>query len=448
MRLFPILLLFFLFHISLDGYAQKLNVDKSIAFVDKYIILKSDIQNYTKLDSRDSCEEDCDVLKNLIIDKMILTKARRDSVLATEAEINSELERRFTYFSKVFGNEENLESYYGFSIKELKSKFRDDMEHKIQIDKTKSKLLSRIDPTPKEVKAYFEQLPKHEIPNYNSEVKLQQIIFVPKISRESMRLLRVKANEVRQKLIKKEVQFSTQAILYSNDPGSATNGGELGWVTKGQMVPAFERACFLNPVGEISDIVETQYGYHIIEVMERKGEKAKARHILFSAKPSDQDIQNTKLLADSIRTKILANRLSFEKAVELYSEDPYFKANGGVLINMDNGNSYFTYGQIEDEELNDLVNKMEVGEISEPASTIVPGGKVGFRIVKLMQKTNPHLASLSTDYARIKEECQQNMVKKALEEWANQFKSFIFIKVKQDYLDKCPNLSLFQAQMN
>ena len=285
------------------------------------------------------------------------------------------------------------------------------------------------------------------IPYYNAEVQMAQIVFLPKITREAKRAMKKKAEKIRLELLNKESGFSTQAILYSDDPGSASNGGELGWVEPGMMVPEFEQASFSLPIGQISELIETKYGVHIIEVLERKGEKGRVRHILIAAKPDEDGIVKAGKLADSIRNQILSKKISFQKAVELYSDDQIFKSNGGVLINLKSKtrSPIFEFGEIDPLLINQI-NNMNTGDITpaQPYKTL--DQKIGYRIVTLLSETPPRKASLETDYNKIKDVVYDNMRDKAMDNWIKFYRGYVFVKLIDEY-NSCENLKIFMNEL-
>lgn len=426
--------------------AQSQSIDKIVALVNDQMILKSDIQFY-KLKTTDSNQVDCKVLYRLILDKILYSKAIKDSIVINDEEVDGELENRLNYFIQLFGSQEKFEKYYGKTLSELKVSFREDLKQQLLAERAKGKLLSGMNPTPRDVKEYFQSLPTDSIQYYNAEVQLAQIVFLPKISREAKKAMKKKAEKIRNELVNKEAGFSTQAILYSDDPGSASNGGELGWIESGMMVPEFEQAAFSLPVGQISELIETKFGIHILEVMEKKNEKVKVRHILLAAKPDSDGFQKAEKLADSIRNQILTNKITFQKAVELYSDDQFFKANGGVLVNMKSKNRapYFEVGDI-DPLISNQISNMKPGDITTPQPYQTLDRKVGYRIVTLLSETPPRKASLETDYYKIKDIVEEKMRDKALDNWINFYKGYVFVKVSPEY-SSCANLQLFQNEL-
>lgn len=440
-----IFILFFLFS-GYSVFSQGKSLDRIVALVNDQMILESDI-NFYKLKTTDTNSVSCKVLYRLILDKLLYSKAIKDSIIVNDEEIDGELENRLQYFINVFGTQEKFEKYYNKTLSELKVDFREDLKQQMLADRAKGKLLSGMNPTPRDVKDYFESLHMDSIPYYNAEVQMAQIVFLPKITREAKRAMKKKAEKIRLELLNKESGFSTQAILYSDDPGSASNGGELGWVEPGMMVPEFEQASFSLPIGQISELIETKYGVHIIEVLERKGEKARVRHILIAAKPDEDGIVKAGKLADSIRNQILSKKISFQKAVELYSDDQIFKSNGGVLINLKSKSRspIFEVGEIDPLLINQI-NNMNTGDITpaQPYKTL--DQKIGYRIVTLLSETPPRKASLETDYNKIKDVVYDNMRDKAMDNWIKFYRGYVFVKLIDEY-NSCENLKIFMNEL-
>lgn len=438
MRIFTICLIGLLSNYS---YAQSKSIDRIIALVNDQMILESDL-NYYRLNAKDSSAKDCEVIEKMIINKLLYSKAIKDSIPINDEEVDAEIENRMGYFLTVFGSQDKMEKYYEKSLNDIKLSFKDEVRERLLAERAKNKLLAGMSPSPQDVKEYYSSIPSDSLQYYNSEVQLAQIVIVPKITREIKRTIKAKAEKVRAELMSKESSFSTQAILYSDDPGSGSNGGELGFIRHGEMVPEFEQAAFSLPVGQISDIIETKFGFHILEVMEKKADRVKVRHILFALKADASGIGLAEKLADSIRLNIINKKISFEKAVELYSDDIYYKPNGGILVNMKN-KSRSTLFELTDVDptITSVVSEMKVGEISKPQPYMTVDRKVGYRLIKLISETPPHKASLETDYYKIKEQVYENLKDKALNKWLDFYKNYVFIKLDEQY-KSCSNLQI------
>lgn len=427
--------------ISNFAYSQSKSIDRIIALVNDHMVLESDL-NYYRMNSKDSSSKDCQILEKLIVDKLLYSKAVKDSIPINDEEVDAEIENRLNYFITVFGSQEKMEKYYDKTLNEIKLSFKEEVRERLLADRAKNKLLAGMSPSPQDVKDYFNSLSVDSIQYYNSEVQLAQIVIVPKISRELKRTIKAKAEKVRTELINKVSSFGTQAILYSDDPGSGSREGELGWIKHGEMVPEFEQAAFSLPVGQISDIIETKFGFHLIDVMEKKSDKVRVRHILFALKPDANGLSIAEKFADSIRMNIMNNKITFEKAVELYSEDIYYKPNGGILVHMKGKTrtTLFELGDVDPTIMN-VVSEMKVGEISKPQPYLTVDRKVGYRLIRLSSETPPHKASLETDYYKIKELVFEKMKDKALNKWLDFYKNYVFIKLNDQY-ESCPNLQI------
>ena len=277
--------------------AQQL-VDKILAVVGDNIILKSDIEiQYQQMLAQkqitEGDESRCQLLDQQMLDKLFLAQAQIDSVQASADEIDAELDRRVKYFISMFGSREKLEEYYGKSIIELKDEFRIDIENQLIIDKMKGKVFSGLKVSPAEVKEFFKNIPADSVPFFNSELELGEIVMLPKVNEIQKEYTRQKLRKIRDD-IQAGSDFSLQAILYSEDPGSAGGGGNLGIIARGELVPEFEAVAFrLNP-GEVSDLVETPFGFHLIRVEEKRGEKIKVSHILLMPKTVSSDLTSVK----------------------------------------------------------------------------------------------------------------------------------------------------------
>jgi peptidyl-prolyl cis-trans isomerase SurA len=427
--------------ISNFSYSQSKSLDRIIALVNDQMILESDL-NYYRMNVKDTSSKDCQILEKLIIDKLLYSKAVKDSIPINDEEVSAEIENRLNYFVSVFGSQEKMEKYYDKSLNEIKLSFKDEVRERLLADRAKNKLLAGMSPSPQDVKDYFRSLNADSIQYYNSEVQLAQIVIVPKISRELKRTIKAKAEKVRNELITKVSSFGTQAILYSDDPGSGSREGELGWIKHGEMVPEFEQAAFSLPVGQVSDIIETKFGFHILDVLEKKSDKVRVRHILFALKPDAEGLLSAEKFADSIRMNITNKKISFEKAVELYSDDIYYKPNGGILVQMKGKSrtTLFELGEV-DPTIMSVVSEMKVGDISKPQPYLTVDRKVGYRLIRLTTETPPHKASLETDYYKIKELVFDKMKDKALNKWLDFYKNYVFIKLNDQY-ESCPNLQV------
>jgi peptidyl-prolyl cis-trans isomerase SurA len=412
-------------------------LDKTVAVVDEYPIFLSELElQKEQLKEKMPLEDlDCKILKMMIQNKLFTAQAKSDSLIIKTEEIDYELERRIRYFTNVFGSKEKMEKHYGKSIGELKEDFREDVEQQMMAERIKSKITAGISPTPADVKAYFKTIPKDSLPYFNSEVQIAQIAIIPKPGKDQKRIARSKIEQIKKDIESNGMDFATQAILYSDDPGSAVNGGLLGTFNRGEMVPEFEAVAFKQDVNKVSDVVETKFGFHIIQTLEKKGEKVKARHILIMPKVSSIDVEMAHAKIDTIYAKLMDGRIAFEKAVGDFSDDENSKNTGGLMQNPANGTTYFEMSEL-DGGLSFAIDKIEVGKLAEPMIYSSHDGRSGYRILKLISQTDPHQASLEKDYTKMKNATLQFNQEKALEKWMSAKKNEFYIKIDKSY-SKC-----------
>jgi peptidyl-prolyl cis-trans isomerase SurA len=436
--------LIFLFFLIPTGCFAQLIADKIVAVVGDYPILLSDIEMQfaqAKAQSEAALPDNfkCEIFDRLMLEKLFLAQAKIDSVVASADEVEAELDRRIRYFTSIFGSREKLEEYYGKSITELKDDFRYDIENQLVADKMRNKVLGNLKVSPAEVKAYFHSIPKDSIPYFNSEVELAQIVMFPQVNETQKEIARNKLEKIR-KDIEEGSDFSLQAILYSEDPGSSAEGGDLGYIERGELVPEFEAVAYRLREKELSEIVETPFGYHIILVDEKRGERLKVRHILIKPKLTTADFIACKNKMDSIKHQLDVDSLTFKEAVGKFSMDETSKAVGGLLTNPKNGTTFFEKSDIEG-NLIFALDKIKVGEYTDvlPYTGIERTGeqKQGFRIVLLKSETKPHKASLELDYPKIQAAAKNAKTQRELDRWIQLYKDKTYIRVEPDY-GYCP----------
>jgi peptidyl-prolyl cis-trans isomerase SurA len=395
---------FFLLLILTAG-AQPQVIDRVIAIVGKYPILKSDLQTaMVEQEKQEMRADKCQAFELLLYQKLLLSQADKDSVTVTDAEVDTELGRRMAYFISQFGSEEKLEKYYGKRTNVLKDELRSEVQEQLIADKMESKVSGETAKlTPAEVRQFFNTIPEDSLPLINSEVELQQLVRKPVFSAEAKKEARDLLESYRQRVLNGQTSMSTLARLYSEDPSSAKEGGLITNVAKGQMVPEFEGVAFRLKKGEVSNVFESTYGFHFIELVQRKGELLDLRHILVMPKMSNADFFRCKQQLDSIYTEIKEGRITFEDAVKKFSDDADTKQNAGLMINAQTASTRFdneTLSQI-DPKLIVTINSMSVGDISTPVQFMGPDGKPGFRVLKLKNRIDPHKANLKDDYQRL-----------------------------------------------
>jgi len=428
--------LFFLVGIPVS-YSQDKIIDKVVAVVGGKMILKSDVENqyvqavmqgYKKGDSTYKCS----LLEEMMFQKLLLTQAEIDSVVVTESQIETDLERRIKYFSKQMGGDDQLEKYYNKSIVEIKADFRDVIKDQLLQQNVESKITDGIKVTPSEVKSFFNNLPKDSIPTVSSVIEVGEIVKMPKVNEEAKGIAKEKLNAIRERIVKGE-NFSTLAVLYSEDPGTSSKGGELGFTSRGDLDPDYEAAAYKLKPGEISPVFLSKYGYHIVQMIERRGELINTRHILIKTKVATEDLLKAKLSLDTIYSKIKSvnDSLTFEKAALRYSNDPS-RTNGGLLVNTETGTSKFEPDQL-DASIFFVIDKMKVGEISQPVPMTTEDGKQAYRILYLKSRTDPHRANMKDDYDYIQSAALKQKQNKTIAEWIRKKAAATYIRISDEY---------------
>ncbi len=412
-------------------------LDEVVAVVGDKLVLKSDIENqymnYRMQGSIEGTEDQmkCEILESLLYQRLMVAQAEVDSITVDESQVNAELERRLSGFINQFGSQEKLEKYYGKSLTEIKSEIHDIVKDQMLAQKVQQKIISDITVTPSEIRQYFNSLSKDSVPMIKTEYVIRQIVRKPPVNLAEKLRVKKELLELRKRILNGE-SFSTLAILYSQDPGSAQKGGELGFYGRGQLYPEFEAAAYKLKPGEISGVVETKAGYHIIQMIARKGDYINVRHILLIPKVSAQDLQKAKLKLDTIVKEIRADSITFEKAVEKYSQGPN-RNNGGYLLNPQTGSTEFEGEQL-DPQVSFIVNKMKPGEISNPVPFKTEDGKDAYRLLYLEKRIPPHKANLKQDYPKIEQWALQDKQRKAIDKWIDEKALQTYIRIKPEYL--------------
>lgn len=410
-------------------------IDAVVAVVGGNMILKSDIENqYLQIRSQGNIQGTatnlkCQILENLLYQKLVLHQSQVDSIEVTDAQVESEMDRRMRYFISQAGTPERLEEHFGKSLLEIKNELLDVIREQMLTEQAQQKITSDVTVTPSEVKSFFRKLPKDSIPLVNAELEIGVIVRQPGLGDEEKQLAKDKLKGFKDRLAKGD-DFSTLAVLYSEDPGSSKQGGELGMFKRGEMRPEFEAAAFKLKPGEVSDIVETEDGFHLIQMIERRGEYVNVRHILIQPKVTLQNLNKAKLSLDSVASLITKSKLTFSEAVVRYSDDPN-KNSGGLLINQASGNSRFEASQI-DAKIFFVVDKLKVGEVSAPVLN-TDRGKQDYRIYYLKSRSNPHKANLEDDYTRIQQLALEKKKIEVISEWISRKMASTYIVIMDAY---------------
>jgi len=439
-RVFSISLLIVLLSFSSNfAFSQKKVIDKVVAIVGGNEILYSDIENqymqylmqgYTTNKKAVKCQ----IFEEVLFAKLLLNEAQLDSVEVSDEMVEGEMDRRLQYFVSQIGSQEKLEKYYNKSILEIKNDLRTTIHEQMLSEQVKNNITKDVSITPTEVRDYFKSLPKDSIPLIGSEYQYSSIIMTPKIQPEEKEFAKHKLEGIRERIVNGE-SFESLARMYSEDPGSAMKGGELGDFSRGVMYPEFEAAAFSLQPGELSPIVETEAGYHIIKLIKRKGDYINVRHILIMTKISPLSLEKTKKKMDSVYQLVANGDLTFEAAALHYSDDNS-KFSGGVVINPASGSNIFTPEQIE-KTLFFSLERMNVGEVSKPSLYDKEKNAKAFRIVRLDKRSKPHKATFEQDYDKVQAVALNVKKSKAVGDWIMEKSKKTYIIIIDDDLKSC-----------
>lgn len=423
-------------------------VDRIIAKVDNYILLESEleaayVQYKSSIEGAEPADLKCKVFETLLINKVLVAKAEIDSVVIDKAQIDSELDRRMQYFIRQIGSQEKLEEYYQKSVEELKQDLRPQIKEQLITEKMQSIITEKVKVSPGEVKKFYSELPKDSLPFFSTEYEIGQIVKNAMVSKDQKLEAKKKLVEIRQRILNGE-DFCKLASEYSEDFGSAKECGDLGFFNMGELVPPYEAAALKlkKPVydangtiveqPQLSEIVESQFGFHIIQLLDRKGNSYRSRHILIKAVSSKKDVSVSSQFLDSIRLEILKGTISFEKAAKEYSDDRQTSGSGGFFVDPTTGDSRVLTENLEP-GIFFTVDTMKVNTITRPLAVQGEDGSDAVRIIYFKSMTPPHQANLKDDYQKIYKAALEEKKNNAINEWFDKTKSEVFIDINSDY---------------
>jgi len=413
---------------------QDLLVDKVIARVGNQQILLSEIEEeYSYIKSKDPSVGDdvkCYILEGMIEQKLVIYHAIVDSIDVSDEEVEMQLDFRFeSVLRQMNGDEAFFEDYYGASLEEMKNRYRDDQKHKLLAEKMQYELLADIDITPNEVEKFFHSVPTDSLPYFKSEMEISEIIMLPKVNEKERQKALDKITDLYDKVISGEAKFDDIAAKYSQDPGSAIKGGDLGFARRGVFVEEFEAAVFSLTKNEISEIIETEFGFHFIQLLDRRGNSVRARHVLIKPEITSDDLKLTQNTLDSVRMLILNDSMTFEQAVKKHSMSqlPSYSNNGRVK-NPNTNNTFFSANDLDPDTYFTVID-MKVGDICKPMEIKMPDGQKAYRLVRLNSTTKPHRANLREDYDKISNFAKENKKNEYYMKWINDKKSKTFISI-------------------
>lgn len=409
-------------------------VDQIDGIVDKNIILRSEVESQIQLliNQGESGENlYCEVFDQMLMGKLLVAQAAIDSVVVADEEVEDELDRKINYYISIIGGKREFEEYYGKSVDQIKDDFRGDIKDQLVAARMRQTIVGDVEITPSEVRAYFNDIPKDSLPYFNTELELSQIVITAKVNPIQKEDARLKAEDIRNRIIAGE-NFNTFCRLYSEDIASVQDNCELGLQPRGTFVPEFEAVAWNLKEGETSEVVETQYGYHILQLVERKGELINIRHILIQAKTTSEDLLLAKNKLDSIKNLIMTDTLSFFMAVKDYSDDKYSKDNGGVILSQKTGGTTLEADDMQPSDFF-VVDTMKVGQITDPLLFVTQDGKDAYRLIKIDGKTPPHIANLEDDWDKIYEVAKNYKQNQVLERYIKKKARKTYIMIDDRY---------------
>jgi peptidyl-prolyl cis-trans isomerase SurA len=429
------------------SYAQpkKAVADKIICVVGDRIILKSDIDNQIADAKRQDVElppdAHCFLLQQLIINKMLAIQAEKDSLPVSDGEVEADIDNRIRYFIQQYGSREAIEQITGKTIYQFREEMREPIREGKLAGNMRSKIIENVKITPAEVKSYFERIPTDSLSYYETELELGEIVVYPKAGREMEEYAQDELKEYKEMVEKGEKRFETLASLYTDDPGSKQNGG-LYILNKNDNSwdPTFFNTAMSLKEGQISRVIKSKFGYHIIQCVSIVGDETTIRHILKVPRINEEDMELAIAKLDSVRSKLIAGNLSFGEAVNKYSDEEQSKFTGGRKTGPD-GSPIIAIDQMGKEEVV-IVDKLKPGEYSAPFSFVDERGKKGVRMLYLINRTEPHRENLKDDYSKIAERALEEKKEKYLEQWFRKHVKDFYLQLDDEYRS-CEMLKIF-----
>ena len=436
-----LLLLVTLLAVFAASAQERQMVDGIVAVVGQTIIKNSDIeQAYAQVRLRKGMEnakiERCSLLESMLISKLLIHKGMVDSVEVKDEQVEEQVDYYLQMAVAQAGGKDKLRDLFHASYDELHDQYFDILHDRMLSQKVEYDLTGNIKVTPAEVNEYFATYPVDSLPEISTQFEVSEIVIEPTITEAERDRVRGELAELRERVLK-GANFSMLARLYSQDPGSAPKGGELGFFGRGRMVAEFEAAAFALKPGEVSPIIETEYGFHIIQLIERRGNTINVRHILMQPKTSSEDLLRARITLDSLAQEIRQGHLTFEEAAQKYSTGSS-RAQGGAVTNPVSGNSRFDKESFAQVYPGIGIAAMDEGEISNATSITTAENKSAYCIIKVTKKIPAHIANLTDDYDRIANAALEAAKSKKIVEWCNRMVKTTFVRISDDYKD-CPN---------
>ena len=421
---------------SLCMNAQDNVIDRVEWVVGDKCILRSDIEEAIRFWQGNGRKFDGDpysvVGEDLAIQQLFLHQAALDSIVVDEADIMRKVEAQISYVIDKIGSKEKMEEYFDKNSSEIREMYREQLSNMETMERMKQKIIGDVKSTPILVRRFYESLPKDSLPFIQQQVEVQVITLEPEMDVEEVERVKSELREYTERIMNGETSFSTLALLYSEDPGSARRGGELDFMGRGQLQPEFATVAFnLTDPNKVSKIVETEYGYHIIQLMEKRGDRVKVRHILRKPRRSNENVKKMLLRLDSIATDIKDGKFTFEEGAEVISHDKETRNNYGIMYNKETASSHFKLDELP-VDVARVVERLEVGEMSQPFTWLLDNGKTVCAIAKLRSRTDAHVATINDDYEILQNIYQAKLSDERIREWIKEKQQNTYVRINRD----------------
>ena len=418
---------------------QKLKIDGVIAVVGDYVVLDSDIDiSMIELASQGNSVKDitrCQLLGKLMEDKLFAHQAIQDSIVVTDAEINSMMQERIDAMVEQIGSVEKLIKYYNKpSEEEFKTYLFDILKMNKLTTEMRNKIVDEVEVTPEEVRTFFRKFPKEELPQFGAEIEVAQIVVNPEITKEEKQKVIDRLNEFRTDVLAGNGSFFSKAVLYSKDEGTKSNGGFMRVNRKSPLVKEFKDTAFSLEEGQISEPFETEYGYHIIQVEKIRGQDVDLRHILLIPKISDASLKEAKDEIVGIRNKVINGDITFADAARSSSDEKETRANGGTLMNPKTLDTRFELTKM-DPNLYVNVSDLQEGQVSQPIVDEDRLGRKTYKILTVTKRYDAHTADYAQDYLKIKKLAETEKQIKTIGDWTNEKIKDTYVKINGEYKD-------------
>ena len=419
------------------SFSQDNIIDQVVWVVGDEAILKSEVEEerLVALSERRDIDGDpyCVIPEQLAIQKLFLNQAEIDSIEVGDSEIISRVDAQINFYIQQIGSEEKVEEYFNKTMTQIREKLRQNIRDGLTAQRVQQEIVGEIKVTPSEVRNYFNDLPYDSIPYIPTNVEVQLITKEPTVPQVEIDAVKAKLREFTERVNSGETSFSTLALLYSEDPGSRVRGGELGFMGRGQLLPEFANVAFnLQDPNKVSKIVETEYGYHIIQLIEKRGDRINCRHILLRPHVPAEAIDSSLIALDSIADNIRNGKYTFEQAALYISDDKDTRLNNGLMPNPYDNTSKFQMQQLP-QEIAKVVDGLNVGEISDPFTMLDDNGKEVCAIVKLKTKIDGHKATISEDYQRLKDLVMEKLGEEKLKEWIKEKLKTTYVRIDPEW---------------